>query len=74
MNDHANMPSDPRDVRGQLVTTAQSLPAARDPYGPLVGYVEPPSDDAEQLAAKFFEGWRIFKSASGLSLASSRPL
>ena len=69
MNDHANMPSDPRDVRGQLVTTAQSLPAARDPYGPLVGYVEPPSDDAEQLAAKFFEGWRIFKKRKWLILS-----
>src|SRR5262249_27405903 len=38
-------------------------------YGPLVGYVEPPSDDAEQLAAKFFESWRIFKKRKWLILS-----
>jgi capsular exopolysaccharide synthesis family protein len=69
MNDHANMPGDPRDVRGQLVTAAQSLPAARDPYGPLVGYVEPASDSAEQLATKLFEYWRIFKKRKWLILS-----
>src|SRR5262249_58062394 len=69
MNDYANMASDPRDTRGQLVTTAQSLPAGRDPYGPLVGYVEPSFDEGDQLAAKFFEYWRIFKKRKWLILS-----
>jgi succinoglycan biosynthesis transport protein ExoP len=68
MNDSVNIPGDSRDSRGQLVTSTPSLPAARDPYGPLIGYVEPASDSAEQLAAKLFEYWRIFKKRKWLIL------
>jgi capsular exopolysaccharide synthesis family protein len=69
MNDYANMANDPRDTKGHLVTIAQNLPAARDPYGPLVGYVESSSNEADQLAAKFFECWRIFKKRKWLILS-----
>src|SRR5262245_52754535 len=65
------MPSDPRDTRGQLVTTAQGLPAARDPYGPPVGYDEPASETAEHLAANLLEFWRIFKKRKWFILSVS---
>jgi capsular exopolysaccharide synthesis family protein len=69
VNDNANLPSDPRDIRGPLAATGQTVPATRDPYGPLVGYVEPAPDSAEQLAAKLFEYWRIFKKRKWLILS-----
>jgi capsular exopolysaccharide synthesis family protein len=69
MNDHANLPSNPRDVRGELVKTTQNVPATRDPYGQLLGYVEPASDSAEQLTAKLFEYWRLFKKRKWLILS-----
>jgi capsular exopolysaccharide synthesis family protein len=44
---------------GQLVAAGQSLPAPREPYGPLVGYIDDGADTSDALAAKLLAYWRI---------------
>ena len=61
MNDRANIPNDGPDRAGQLVPTAQSVPALPDPYGRLPGYGGSVADQSEQFFTlqRLLEYWRI---------------
>jgi capsular exopolysaccharide synthesis family protein len=60
MTEHSLPPDDSRATPGRLVPAAQSLPAARDPYGELAGYY--PASVVESEGGDGFdlrEYWRI---------------
>ena len=60
MTEHSLPPDDSRATPGRLVPAAQTLPAARDPYGELAGYY--PASVVESEGGDGFdlrEYWRI---------------
>ena len=59
MNDQAAIPNDSHGSGGQLVPTAQSIPALRDAYGRLAGYGGSVTEEPEQLGLTLLEYWRI---------------
>ena len=69
MNDRANEPNGNRQTAGQLIPAAQSVPAMRDPYGPLVGYPGTVADAPEPFWLNLLEYWRILNKRKWLILS-----
>ena len=69
MNDRANEPNGNRQTAGQLISAAQSVPAMRDPYGPLAGYPGTVADAPEPFGFNLLEYWRILNKRKWLILS-----
>ena len=70
MNNHqANEPNENAGKAGSLVPFTQSVPALRDPYGPL-GYPAGVPETPEPMGLNFLlEGWRILNKRKWLILS-----
>jgi len=70
MNNHqANEPNENAGKAGSLVPFTQSVPALRDPYGPL-GYPAGQPETTEPMGLNFLlEGWRILNKRKWLILS-----
>lgn len=69
MNDQAGNEMNVNRERA-LVTTAHSLPATREPYGPLIGYPTGTAESSEPTAIHLlFECWRILNKRKWLILS-----
>ena len=69
MNDRTNEPNGNQQTAGQLILAAQSVPAMRNNYGPLVEYPGTVADATEPSWLNLLEYWRILNKRKWLILS-----
>src|SRR5262245_59848789 len=72
MNDRGTIPNDRHDGGSQLVPTAQSVPALRNPYGMPVGYADTVEDQPAPFGFNLLtllKYWRILNKRKWLILS-----